>query len=280
MDLKSTSRALATFAATALFAAAPAAHAADAIPLSGGVRISAGAVTGELAAPTDSHVQVFSDSWTAAPVDVSTSASLSASDPAGTVRVHGAADARWDSATSGRVSLSDFGWSVEPSGLKLSGTVPYLVGWVGLCGLDCGDVQGVWSYTFTAATDGGFHMTYDIAEQRTGFNFFGDHVWTLSGGDYFSAENTVLPGTGAFGGIPLKAGETYTVSLNSNMSLGGGLYQLTDDVDALFNWQITTQGVPEPSAWTIAITGFGLTGLALRRRSRRRHLAGHPYATE
>ena len=37
-------------------------------------------------------------------------------------------------------------------------------------------------------------------------------------------------------------------------------------------YTLTIGGVPEPSAWGMLITGFGLSGLAMRRRKQQRHV--------
>jgi hypothetical protein len=63
---------------------------------------------------------------------------------------------------------------------------------------------------------------------------------------------------------------------------GGGLYDTGSATDKLaldttvgedFRTFVTIGGVPEPATWSLAIIGFGLTGLSLRRRRGRAALA-------
>jgi hypothetical protein len=73
--------------------------------------------------------------------------------------------------------------------------------------------------------------------------------------------------TGMFNGLTLVSsnfqGLTYslagdTLTVNWDGTTGGGYYQ----ADFTFN------GVPEPATWAMMITGFGMAGVALRRRRR------------
>lgn len=77
--------------------------------------------------------------------------------------------------------------------------------------------------------------------------------------------------------------ESFDLNYGAGGQIGGDLIYFTVGADpVLFTWDSATHvlrvdnisvgdGIPEPSAWTLLIAGFGLTGAALRRRGRYRN---------
>ncbi|MFQ3596077.1 MAG: PEPxxWA-CTERM sorting domain-containing protein [Sphingomonadaceae bacterium] len=124
-----------------------------------------------------------------------------------------------------------------------------------------------WFYEFTATGNGFFQGTYAIT--ATGGTFGLNPIFltefgslTLLGG------STINPsGSGSFA-IPLLAGQTYRIAMfNFGNVSGTSGASLSGSASAQIAWEITGGGViPEPGTWALLIAGFGLVGVAARRR--------------
>lgn len=113
--------------------------------------------------------------------------------------------------------------------------------------------------SFTAASNSGFNATWFDANRS---NYGGTQTYTVTVND--GAATTVIGTyTSAIGGFIARssahfatsAGTTYILSFNG---------QATNDSTAFID---NVALVPEPTAWALLITGFGLTGFAMRRRT-------------
>lgn len=138
-----------------------------------------------------------------------------------------------------------------------------------------------WSYTFDATGDDDL-FTMDV-------NVVVDALSTISGLGSWIVQVTrdsqsLTSQTLTFGAGPghftqaLDVGHRYQVSLLSDdgfefVTDGQNPNSLDGTQTSIFDWSITglaAGAVPEPSAWALALLGFGLTGAALRRRPARR----------
>jgi hypothetical protein len=103
---------------------------------------------------------------------------------------------------------------------------------------------------------------------------FSDDGASPGAGDLVHAYPDYPQETGLSGSFShaLVAGHTYTVGLLNldGFSMNGDTTNssLTGSENGQIDWAITSGrgGAPEPSAWALAIVGFGLAGAALRRR--------------
>jgi hypothetical protein len=134
-----------------------------------------------------------------------------------------------------------------------------------------------WTYQFRAEGDGVFNLDFKVVGNDA--NTFGLGAWAfvISGGTFDSINIS-----GTLGGLrdnehsgsvseTLKAGQTYRVSLINQNGLGSfAPNDQSSSADSTFDWTISDApvagAVPEPSTWALAIMGFGLMGVALRRR--------------
>lgn len=255
--MTSRSRFLLIMAAFAV--AAGTARAELATPQSGSVTVAATAFND---GPATTNVD--SDTWTGAPTSLSAVTSLTLTSVHGTVQVGGSAAADWASADAGQVRFSDFGWTRSGSG-----------GWAltSLCGTGCGNDPPSWSYSFVATANGGFHMDYDIV--ASGDEPFGLGGWQFfvnglsdNYGAFFDRDAAIWDGQHVTGtlGAPLVAGQAYTMTLAPNAYALSQIFDRSDHMAGVFNWTITTEGVPEPAVWLLMLGGFGLVGVTLRRR--------------
>ncbi|WP_197422547.1 MULTISPECIES: PEPxxWA-CTERM sorting domain-containing protein [unclassified Phenylobacterium] len=131
-----------------------------------------------------------------------------------------------------------------------------------------------WSYTFLAERDGRLAWQGEVRPNpASDLNNFGLSGWNLQLNgvtviDLFDPTGGKLRyGDGDF---LLKAGETYTVSLINNSNIAGRTFGAAYDglVNGVFYWAIEEEPavVPEPAGWALMIGGFGLVGMAFRRR--------------
>ncbi|MGZ6015599.1 MAG: PEPxxWA-CTERM sorting domain-containing protein, partial [Phenylobacterium sp.] len=199
------------------------------------------------------------------------------------VATQGAASAPWASATSGSVQYPGYGWDFNVPSSPISGS--NLTDARGGANLGASD----WSYTFTATQDGQFTIDYSVTPNGNPFGLWGWQIncnCSNAGGPSLDAYDPTA--TGTFVG-DIYAGGTYTVTLDGNPNVEfpfqAGNY--SGSMDGLFSWSTTgdvapiagqlnvvanssigpaAPAVPEPAAWALMIGGFGLAGVALRRR--------------
>jgi hypothetical protein len=124
-----------------------------------------------------------------------------------------------------------------------------------------------WRYTFTASGNGTFSGTYMVLGSG---NTFG--LQPLSTGDDWTSgqlggDVSDPTANGSFS-VPIVNGQTYSMSIanNGNLSNDTDGFAAEGSAEAIFNWQITYNVVPEPGGWALLLTGFGLTGAMMRRR--------------
>lgn len=154
----------------------------------------------------------------------------------------------------------------------------------------CSSANAVNTLTFTFATP-----TQNITTSGGTSSFAGTVTASASNaglvyinGDGFSASTPLSVNDDPFFyGFPysLNPGESYSgnaldVSVPASSSVGtytGSFYILGGDTedssevfgDYTFAVNVTSATVPEPAAWAMMITGFGMVGAAMRRRSLR-----------
>ena len=209
------------------------------------------------------------DSWTGAPRFLTASAAAAQTGGTDTVTAHGQILANWASADAGSVSIEDYGWTVAANDPSITLVSPSVT--AGFTG------PFDWSYQFTATRDGRFDLNLDLI--GAGDDLFGLGAWDLNFADgavatetellrgYFNAPTDEI--TASFS-HDLIAGHTYTVGLRNLDGFSTAGVTTNSSVVAqeggVMFWAITPAGVPEPSAWGLAVAGFGLAGAALRRR--------------
>jgi hypothetical protein len=111
--------------------------------------------------------------------------------------------------------------------------------------------------SFEAATAGTY--SYSIKLQSIGTDTTNGVGYTLFTGDTFgtrSVLNNYLDGVTITGRVYLAAGQRLGTVIDANGFYGGDTTALTFGVTA----------VPEPAQWALMIGGFGLAGIAARRR--------------
>ena len=242
-------------AAAALLVTAIAAPAlAATTPLDGQVHLQAYARLAKTIHATDTGAQA----WVGLPADLAASASATAVSGKDSVSAFGAVAADWVSPEEGDVTFHQVGWVFDvhdPANSHVDAEIR-------LGGDD-------WVYRFTAGSDGTFVMKYDIA--GTG-NTFGLEGWNF-GFDGPGGGQAILdpfvPDASGFLTRALLAGHTYRVSLKNNANVvSDGILDWAGHMDGSFRWTILSAPAPEPGAWSLMLLGFGLVGLAARRRGR------------
>lgn len=77
--------------------------------------------------------------------------------------------------------------------------------------------------------------------------------------------------------IPATSTGQFERRFLANFRIPAGLHNITvrgsSGVNGVYSGLLTLSGVPEPSSWALMIGGFGLTGAAMRRRTRKAVLA-------
>ncbi len=118
-----------------------------------------------------------------------------------------------------------------------------------------------WTYSFVATSNGRFSGTYDVVGSGNTFGlqqlYATDDFNVIFNGTVFDPS-----GSGSFS-VPLIAGNNYTFSVANFGNLTNGSNTVAE-ANASIIWTISS--VPEPSSWAMLITGFGLVGVAARRR--------------
>ncbi len=189
-----------------------------------------------------------SQQWSGVPTTLTSTVSASAADTSGTVdTVGGSVSASWASADAGSVTFTNYGWSLPA--------------------LADASLDGVtdWSYTFTATGNGTLSMNYGVTAAGSPFGLWG---WSISLTDNpsWNVSNAFDPTiNGVYSGT-LVAGETYTIALDNNANVGGGLE--SGSMNGEFDWAISTTAVPEPDNVALMLAGLALAGTMARRRAR------------
>jgi hypothetical protein len=245
---------LMTCAAGALFVAASAAQATT--PVSGTLNVVANSSINSVLT-TDLHTSA----WAAVPASLADSASATSINGADSVVTSGSASATWASADAGSISFSNYGWNFSVNDPTTTETSSNLT--QGRGGDD-------WTYTFTATQNGAISLAYNVTvASGNPFGLWGWSIdWSGTGGG-LPVSNPFDPTASGVFTRSILAGQTYTLGLNGNPNVGfsGPSGNYAGAMNGAFDWQITTS-VPEPTAWTLMIVGFGLAGVALRRHRR------------
>jgi hypothetical protein len=222
--------------------------------------------------------KVDNQAWTGTPSTLTASADANLTVGTDTLDTHGSAVATWNSAVSGGVTFTNYGWDFAVFNAPSESDLTNNRG-----GSD-------WSYSFTAIDDG--QITVDFAVTTTG-NPFGLWGWSLNcscGGSGGPVSNFTDPtGSGTYSG-DLFAGNSYTITLdgNPNVFWNGPSGNYSGAMSGQFDWAITgtdvtadsgalnvaanstigPNAVPEPAAWALMIIGFAGAGAQLRLRRR------------
>ena len=138
-----------------------------------------------------------------------------------------------------------------------------------------GQSAGLWSGIVTLRVEGtGFSLGsrsndafYDVASQslNTGYYALGFGTSPLAA---FTPSNNIQ--NFLVGPVPaFAASSVYTFQVNTGTAVPSTLYFGVTDGTYSDNggaFQITISNVPEPSTWALLIVGFGMVGVAARRR--------------
>ncbi|HBL14568.1 MAG TPA: hypothetical protein DD379_24900 [Cyanobacteria bacterium UBA11162] len=158
------------------------------------------------------------------------------------------ASASWLNTSQGQVVFSDVGW--ETSNV-FSGEATLFNG-------------TDWTYTFFADTDGIFTLDYDVSASTDTTNDFGlngfNFIWSGFEGNTFFGLNSSGTLTRT-----ITAGDTFTVNINNQANIFGGLSTRQASMDGNFTWKIQTATVPEPSS-ILGILALGALGASLTKK--------------
>ncbi len=222
--------------------------------------------------------QVSNQSWSGTPTTLNASADAFATLGTDTLDTHGSASATWNSATSGSVTFTNYGWDFAVFNNVSESDLTQNRG-----GSD-------WSYSFTATDDGQITVGYSVLATGSTFGLWGWNINCSCGGTGGGIQDINDPtGTGTFSG-DLFAGNSYTITLdgNPNVFWNGPSGNYSGAMSGQFDWQITGtdasadggqlnivanstigSAAPEPAAWALMLVGFGGLGVTLRSLRRR-----------
>lgn len=202
------------------------------------------------------------DTWSAVPTTLFAGVASSDFDYYGTAIATTSATANWTSSDAGTIAFDHRALVSIPDG-----PIGNLDGY--------GTHIAVFDYKFIASVDGVFHFDYDIENSftRSGSpteeSVYDTVQITLSGN---SADYITLSGTGSLD-FDLFAGQSYDVFMYADDELftnASGILAGTQR----YSFSITERTavpppdapVPEPTTWSLMLSGFGLMGALIRRR--------------
>ncbi len=205
---------------------------------------------------TDQH----SVSWSGVPSALNTSASATAIGGANGgdfVTTSGSASATWNSADSGSVTFSNYGWQFSVFNSSSSAS-----------NLTQGRGGSDWSYTFTATQNGVITLNYNSSlASGNGFGLWGWDVGFTgsgSGGPTLNASDPTQ--SGVFSGA-LVAGNTYTIDLNGNPNISdGNIGNYSGFMNGDFTWSIQGAPAPEAGKGVLTLAVLVLAGALTRAR--------------
>jgi hypothetical protein len=248
-----------------ILAAAPATAAVT--PISGMVGTKAWARIGSGPSQTEQYGPDSSSSWTTLQPGT-----IFAADSSSTLSFDGglvgnnasssayrSIKAGWSSATAGRVR-ADWGWAFDGAVMqKAAGPQK--------------EFTPNWAYAFTLTTPA--ELTVNAVRQSSASNGSIIGLNTLfmyltdAGPLLFLDQDMEQPFSSLKQTVMLAPGD-YQFSLKGNSGVSGIIGDYSADASMDISWDIKpiAGGVPEPENWTMLIAGFGLTGTAMRRRSR------------
>lgn len=157
--------------------------------------------------------------------------------------------------TGGTTTFAANGLGAHTS-LKLSFDLVFVDSWDSTDG-----VPGVTPDLLTVNIDG-VSDNYTSATQSGSINYFGPGTQTAFGtfvgnpgfNDRIVRYDLIIPHTAS----------SFFLAINA----GGAGFQFGDDESwGLDNFALSAQAVPEPASWALMITGFGMIGAAMRRRT-------------
>lgn len=118
-------------------------------------------------------------------------------------------------------------------------------------------IDGVGAYTISNEVD----LVSNSFTQNVGLGIF-----SAGGGIFVDAGSSTYDLTTSFGPVTGPASVALTSPLTTSM---GALSFTLSRSDGTVEAQLgTPAAVPEPTSWALLISGFGMTGVALRRRAR------------
>jgi len=215
------------------------------IPLSSTVLLG---VTSDLRPGSVSDVDTVSQAGTTNPLTATSSAT--ATDGTTSIQTLASATATWSSSSAGSVMFTDVGWIVSNEFFG-----------------DARASDGIdWRYTFTATANGLFTLNWAITTDPRTTDPLGLNGFYFQISSVFGVTDLDLDTSGVLT-RPLTAGNTYTVFIQNDAQISGGLGTRTAFMDAQFDWNITdasVTAVPEPG--TLSLLALGLAAGVWRLR--------------
>ena len=216
------------------------------IPLSSTLQLG---VTSDMRPGSVSDVDTASQA--AATNPLTASASATATDGTTSIQTFASAMATWSSPSAGSVNFSDVGWITSNEFFG-----------------DARASDGIdFSYRFTTTTDSLFTLNWAISTDSRTTNSLGLNGFLFNISSEFGVTHLVLDTSGALT-WSLAAGGPYTIFIQNNAQISGGLGTRTAFMDANFDWSITPTAAtaPEPGTLLLLATGVAMVGRRLRRR--------------
>lgn len=120
---------------------------------------------------------------------------------------------------------------------------------------------------FDAIGEGAVSLLFSSDQSEFGFRLAGGHAGTANV-DFFRADGSLIQSI-VLGNLPLTA--TFGFTRDGGLTDIRGISISNNDLTGigLAGFRHNVQSVPEPSTWAMMLGGFGLAGLAVRRRRRK-----------